>query len=114
MKTGIELISEERERHFAEWSAEHDDQHIFGELAFSASHLALKTTAWYPAFTEIHYVGDGNNINYVRPAAEIWGLTPKYKGDRIKQLVVAGALIAAEIDRLQRASVNSEVSNGQG
>ena len=29
-----------------------------------------------------------------------WGLVTKHRGDRVRQLTIAGALIAAEIDRL--------------
>lgn len=33
---------------------------------------------------------------------DLWGLLRKHQRDRIRQLVIAGALIAAEIDRMQR------------
>ena len=39
MKTGIELIAEERKRQIEEegWTAEHDDQQTDGEIAEAAS-----------------------------------------------------------------------------
>lgn len=80
MKTGNELISDERATHEAKgWTAAHDDAHKNGELALNAAQMIFGYE-------------------------DRWGLTNKTfeEGGRIRQLVVAGALIAAEIDRLQR------------
>jgi hypothetical protein len=84
MKKGAELIAEERATHEAKgWTALHDDQHTSLDMPPVAIHLIM---------------------DHCDPAHD-WGLVEKTKreGGRIRQLVVAGALLAAEIDRLQRA-----------
>lgn len=76
---GALRIAMERQSHFegGKWSPEHDDAHANGELAEVAGCLAFSVL-------------------------DPWGLLVKHEKDRIKQLTVAGALIAAEIDRLLR------------
>jgi len=81
----IEMIANERfsQKEDHGYTDEHDDQYKDGELA-------------YAACCSIDAV-----VRYKWP----WGDRPS-KADgqsRIKQLVVAGALIVAEIERLQRA-----------
>lgn len=96
---GAELIAKERERQIAEegWTAEHDDQHKNGELARAA----------------IAYIANGlldvvmTSALWPRQWERAW-FKPK---DRIRNLVRAGALIAAEIDRLQR---EQEGKDGMG
>ena len=75
--SGVELISKERERQkIIGYDADHDDREIDGRLASAAA-------------------------IYLRPNVDLLKLkrTPY---NRIKELSKAGALIAAEIDRLQR------------
>lgn len=81
MKTGVELIAEERKRQIGEegWHTEHDDDHDSGELT-SAAHAYLE-----------------NN-----PVYWPWESSSWKPSSRIRDLVKAAALIAAEIDRLQR------------
>lgn len=99
--TGIELIARERARQVEEegWTAEHDDRHRHGELAQAAAVYALpgsrKRTSGYGAvIVEVDLARllfpwqDG----FYRPTPD----------DRVRELAKAGALIAAEIDRLQR------------
>ena len=94
MKTGIELIAEERERQIKEegWTPEHDDFHKNEELANAAVAYAIP-----------------DNRQIIK--REIWPFAcgwfkpntyPRNKAGRIRELVKAGALIAAEIDRLSR------------
>lgn len=93
MKTGIRLITEERLRQIAEegWTAEHDDQHVNSELLSAA----------------VCYVDETHGDMSAQLTANVQGLWPwddswwKPEGP-IRNLVKAGALIAAEIDRLQR------------
>jgi hypothetical protein len=92
-KTGVELIAEERKRQVeAEgWTADHDDQHDEEEMAIAAAIYALPDD-----YREYYRKG-------VVPKTwpwehEWWKPSPK---NRIKELIKAGALIAAEIDRLQ-------------
>lgn len=89
---GIDLIAAERERQISQegWTPEHDDQHRFAEIAQNAALLVVSGT---DASVDLH----GEAIN--------WGLAEKHKGNRIRQLTIAGALIAAEIDRLNRAAL---------
>lgn len=100
MKTGIEIIAEERERQIAVegWSAGHDDEHNEGQLGRAAACYAM------PA--EIRKIG-GEQYEVFSFLANIWPWDSKWwkptPGDRIRELAKAGALIAAEIDREQRA-----------
>lgn len=120
-KTGIELITEERRRQIEEegFDANHDAQHYGGELAMAAICFAAPKQIYFRA-----NAASRDGFIYVDPFPETWDLSwdkrQEYGGDdlnddrlpdpasytqeeRIDLLVKAGALIAAEIDRLQRA-----------
>jgi hypothetical protein len=88
--TGAELIAAERLRQTA-WEgfdAEHDDTHARGELTTAAAcYLWSFTDKAPPSVPGARW-----------PWAQRWWKP----ADRIRNLVKAGALIAAEIDRLQR------------
>lgn len=105
MKTGAELITEERARQISqeEWSDTHDDLLEWGDLADAAE--AYIRELRYRRLRD----GEPGNRNPSAPwpwDADAWKPTQ----DPIRQLVKAGALIAAEIDRLQRAGeVNTPV-----
>lgn len=86
-KRAVHLIDEERDRQMQKWSSEHDDDHRHGELAIVAARMAVNGT-------DARVVGGDQQTT--------WGLLEKHKDDRIRQLVIAGALIAAEIDRYVR------------
>lgn len=95
MKTGIELIAEERKRQIEEegWTKEHDAVHTRGELAKAAAAYAL------PPLCRADYAPDIAAAPFMWPwNKSFWKPVPN---DRIRELVKAGALIAAEIDRLQ-------------
>ncbi len=98
--TGLELIILERERQITQegWSKERDlEVHPHGELAMAAacyiydymSRPQQKNTAYY----------HNQAMTFWPWAMKWWKPTPD---DDVRQLVKAGALIAAEIDRLQR------------
>jgi len=89
MKTGAQLIAEERWHQQDSYTDGHDDEHTAAELAVNAAILATFGT---DAFVM------GSN-----EGTDPWGLVGKYYDNRVRQLTIAGALIAAEIDRLQRA-----------
>lgn len=111
MKTGIELITEERleqiEKHG--FDLKHDkNEHDGNELSWNASILASPIALYCKndyansnSFSKPRLSDDWNlpllnfSGNVIRDNEKL----PKDK--RIKQLIVAGALIAAEIDRLQ-------------
>jgi hypothetical protein len=97
MKTGIELIAEERQRQIEKecWTPKHDDQHNTGDLAHAAT--AYASAELYRRTTSEGY----DNTPHIWPfERKWWKPTPK---NRIRELQKAGALIAAEIDRLQRS-----------
>jgi hypothetical protein len=100
--TGIERIAAERERQVSVegWTPEHDDEHINGEMRDAAI-----------AYTQVcddragECAGDWFPWQWDR---EWW----KPSDNPIRNLEKAGALIAAEIDRLQRCiSRNAELHN---
>lgn len=102
MKTGIELIADERKRQIEleGWTAEHDAQHNEGELANAACVYAM--TNDMISFMD----ADWGNDMYLHfwPFDLDW--LKKDKTDetekRIRDLAKAGAMIAAEIDRLKQ------------
>ena len=100
MKTGIELIAAERQRQIEveKWSVGHDDEHDEGQLARAAACYALPDNIRQWKLS--HYT---SLVWNVWPFDAEWlKLTPN---NRIKELTKAGALIAAEIDRLQRRNL---------
>lgn len=95
MKSGVELIAEERQRQIEKegYTAAHDAEHQDSELAFLACYYALPcmfreegvTITPYRLFEET-----GFDRQFGRRDGK----------SRIRRLQIAGALIAAEIDRL--------------
>lgn len=96
MKTGIQIITEERDRQISQegWNVEHDDTHTRGQLSGAAACYAIaanELTAPTPFLN--------------RPNVSLWPWTMEWwkpGNDPVRCLAKAGALIAAEIDRLQR------------
>lgn len=77
------VAERERQKAVEGWTPEHDDEHKDGELARAAACYAL-----------------GTPVRHKWP----WGAEWWKPGDRRRNLVKAGALILAEIDRLDRAA----------
>lgn len=131
MKSGAEQIAEERKRQVEVegYSQEHDDMHYDDEgcelasaaIAYAASASGLDVLVrHYP-----HRVHQGKSdgadddtdlsapvVAFFDPFPAHWhgeyteagiDLDKRKKHSRLRQLVIAGALIAAEIDRVQRA-----------
>lgn len=100
---GLFLIAQERQRqiHKEGFDAEHDDHHTDMSMAMAA--------AWYAAPCEIYRFAYPTDSISDRELEEAWPTSwdeswdKKELHDRIKQLQIAGALIAAEIERLYRA-----------
>ena len=96
--TGLELIALERQRQInvEVWTPEHDAGHDDEAIAKAAAVYAT------PA-------ADRRMTSGQEP--ELWPWEPEwYKptpDDRIRELAKAGALIAAEIDRLQAGSIEA-------
>ena len=97
---GIERIAAERQRQIEEgWTLEHDAfEHGGGELAWAAASYALAR--------EDFYTDEADDCPSMWPwLPRDWKPCP---GDRIRELEKAGALIAAEIDRLLRLEAKPE------
>lgn len=105
--TGAETIAVERKRQVEQegWTDEHDDEHTACELSMAA-------------YGYIYWVvGQVNGL--CRP--EDWDRVPngwpwddawfKPSSDPVRNLAKAGALIAAEIDRLQREATRAETGD---
>lgn len=100
--SGVARISIERQRQlFAEgWSADHDAAHTGGELATAGACYAL---------------ANGDTESTGVPAA--WPFEASWwkpSDDPIRNLEKAGALIAAEIDRLNRERVKAAQAEWAG
>ena len=99
-RTGIEMIAEERNRQILEehYDGMHDDDHDEGELVRAAVCYAANKTPY--EFGE--FLFDNRDATY----NEFWPWDDRSdkreKHDRVKSLAIAGALIAAEIDREMR------------
>lgn len=96
-RPSISLISAERERQIEKegYDADHDANEANGELASAAACYAM------PADRR-RISGSGHPANrpwYWPWDTKFWKPTPK---DRVRELVKAGALIVAEIDRIMK------------
>lgn len=93
-ETGVDLISAERKRQTSVegWTPEHDDSHAEHELSDAAMCYLSG-----PAMCSLPDVAP--------PSWWPWDVKWWKPKDRISNLVRAGALIAAEIDRLKRIAL---------
>ena len=108
--TGIELIAQERARQVEKegWTPEHDDEYYKGSLAAAGACYALVAHLDAPDKRRIaKALRDGTQSGFRAVINEIWPddwdetwFKPKAA---LRDLARAGALIAAEIDKLQRA-----------
>ena len=99
---GVDLIGEERIRQVTVegWTPEHDDRHTEGDLCDAACAYAAAAQATY---YDDHCVTFADIKSGKPPRSWPWeAVWWKPSDDPIRNLVKAGALIAAEIDRLQR------------
>lgn len=110
MKSALKLIAAERARQteLHRWDAAHDDEHDSGELALAAAlyatpsllyamrHSANATSFVDPWPWDERFDKRPMNGNVLQPNGEL------RHHDRVRQLAKAGALIVAEIERLQR------------
>lgn len=110
--TGIELIQVERQRQIEVegWTPEHDAEHSHGELAMAACCYAAPQDIKIWRAVDVS-CGRGefpvmrNRLMDPWPWVEKWDKREKF--DRIRRLQIAGALISAEIDRIQREADNA-------
>jgi len=99
-KTGAQLIALERIRQtkVLGWTAQYDDGHARGEIAAAGALYAMHAAGFkYVIATE----GMRESISHPVP---VWPWAPSYwkPTSPLRDLIKAGALIAAEIDRRQR------------
>lgn len=90
------------------WTPEHDDAHAKGEMASAAGVYALAAGSY-----DYRWVLIGRTPNdYLAAALKLWPWEPNWfkPKDRRRDLVKAGALILAEIERLDRASLPAQES----
>lgn len=119
--TGIELIAQERQRQIEveKWDYSHDAAYSNGELigaaacyaanAINKDHVIKKTRfqVFLPAESDFMVNNGDRGDRTLRSAKWVdgWPWDKKWdkreKHDKLRSLVIAGALIAAEIDRLQ-------------
>lgn len=119
---GIALIKAERERQMRRttkfedgegWSLDHDDEHIDRELARAAlsyvSHYAVNSWMFHERFSR--GLQDGKKVYREEEPPVEWPWDESYWNpqDPMRDLVKAGALIAAEIDRLLRKDLKERL-----
>ncbi len=125
---GVQLIAEERKRQMEVegWTPEHDDEHSNGELALAAVCYAYPAPRpleikklwpwdwewWKPTPPELTEHPHGREqagdpiFHSIEPGA--------HEVAAIRDLTKAGALIAAEIDRLQRTEAVASTRDDHG
>lgn len=93
--TPVMELQVERRRQVVEegWTPDHDDKHVNGELAKAAAAYAVV----------------GNFLGSFLLSLWPWDSTWFKPTTKRRNLVKAGALILAEIERLDRAAGNSEI-----
>jgi hypothetical protein len=121
-QSGVDLIAQARAKHETKgWTAEHDDGHSAGELAMAAAcyaaperiyverhgtdHISL-IDPWPFRFQPTRSGRGGTDWDKRKHGGANFVQAPETQ-DRLELLIAAGALIAAEIDRLKRASTDS-------
>ena len=98
MKSGAELIAEERQRQIeAEgYTAEHDDKHTGGQLALAGAAYAVAPDTAFRA----------KKLAHCMVYSDLYPFENRFDGranhGELRRLAIAGALIAAEIDRVIR------------
>lgn len=84
-------VVSEREKQRARWGNQHDDDHDDGALADAGAIMAAEASSVGP-----YLVSNGSNVQWAL------NLRHKHRSDRRKQLVIAAALLLAEVERLDR------------
>ncbi|HCO8764704.1 TPA: hypothetical protein N2B54_002756 [Pseudomonas aeruginosa] len=98
----LDVQAERRRQVEAEgWTPEHDDEHDSGEIACAAACYALPPA--HPARIEGALGRYGRDPNIWPWTRDWWKPAPN---DRRRELIKAGALVLAEIERLDRAAAS--------
>jgi hypothetical protein len=106
-KNGVQLITEERQRQIDEegWAPEHDDKHSNFSLVRAAICYAARA-AGIQCFEAIAPTHKRHVYQDLWPWVRQWDKRQKH--GVIRCLTIAGALIAAEIDRVQREAAKKK------
>lgn len=110
MNEAIELVKQERRRQIEQegWTPKHDDSHSRGEMAMAAACYAapipiraeMEVSCGCRGLSECTHVFGKSEWLDPWPWDKEWDKRGKH--DRLRQLVIAAALLVAEIERLQR------------
>jgi len=114
MSEGAQRIAAERQRQLEmeKWTPEHDDEHDGDEIALAAACYATPVRHRKMVRHSTAAPGmfpDRGDAFWLEP--ELWPWEGEFKPaptDRIRELVKAGALLAAEIDRLLRKAESQD------
>lgn len=100
---GVDLIALERRRQVQVegWTAAHDDQHDAGQMAVAAACYAAAGNDEVVVSAFAGFGGERAVFEDAWPWDEKWDKREQHTN--LRRLVIAGALLAAEIDRLLRA-----------
>lgn len=98
--TGLDLIAAERKRQIEEegYSPQNDSKYTFNQLSRAGASYAL------PEQDRLYHNGSKSPVTWPF-GPEWWKPSP---GDRKRELVKAGALIAAELDRMLEAEKKAQ------
>jgi hypothetical protein len=104
-QSGADQIAAERQRQIIQegWTPEHDEEHDAGQLAAAGAAYAMNAADQLHPYSQ----GDGKNQP---PLCWPWSGEWWKPKDPLRDLVRAGALIAAEIDRLKRNALTKPTS----
>jgi hypothetical protein len=87
----------EREKQRAKWTVAHDDKHDDGAVAAAGAMLAWPDGYWF------YDQSDADKCCIPSPGWA-YDILKKHEHDRRQQLVIAAALLLAEIERLDRSA----------
>ena len=95
--TGIKMIAAERKRQIDEegYTLDHDSSHVDGELAFLACYYAQPCMMIRRDVSGDRFIIHPDEFRHETG----WNVPDRHQHDRNRQLAIAGALIAAELDR---------------
>jgi hypothetical protein len=115
--TAIDDIAAERRRQILEegWTPEHDDDHARGELAFAAAVYAINSAEPHDQIElQVEHRGFKLRVGWAAVSTLLWPWHRNWwkPSNRRRDLVKAGALIVAEIERLDRI-VRGETRGGK-
>lgn len=108
MTAGTDLIAEERDRQIIDlgYDIDHDKTHDSDDLAFAAVCYAAPIPVYLTRTLDRPFEeegrGRGGLVQWIEPWPNDWPRKDRAtnREERIRELVKAGALIAAEIDKL--------------